>query len=74
MSQVRTDYDRTARIVFANLNFFITARRLEEDQLRAAAGSMPPRLLQTQHVSVECNRLVQISHPIARMKQLLDHC
>src|SRR6185369_1419657 len=45
MSQIRTDHDRAARVVFAKLNFFFASRGFEKDQLRAATGGMPAHFL-----------------------------
>ena len=60
MCQIRTDDDRPAVVKFANLNFLMAAGRFQENQLRAAPGSVTPKLLQTEHVLVERNCFLQI--------------
>ena len=60
MGQVRTDHYRPALIEFAQLDFLLAARRLEENQLRTATGSVPARFLQTEHVFVKRDRLLEV--------------
>ena len=60
-------------IEFADLDFLLAARRLEENQLRTAAGGVPPRFLQTENVPVKGDRFFQIGHPITSVKKLLYH-
>ena len=45
MREIGADLHRAAGIVFANFDFLLTARCLEEDQVRSAPGEMPPCLL-----------------------------
>ena len=64
---------RSALIELADLNLLLALRRFEEDQLRAAPGSVPARFLQAEHVPVEVDRFLQILHPIASVQEFLYH-
>jgi hypothetical protein len=56
MRQVWADDDRSALVKFADLNFFVAARRFQKNKLRAAPRSVTPNLLQPQNIPVERNR------------------
>src|ERR1700730_18125619 len=65
MRQIGTDHDRPAFVELADLNFLLALWRFEENKLRTAPGSMPANFLETQHVLVEGDRLLQGGHAVA---------
>src|SRR4051794_25457017 len=73
MSQVRPYHYRTALVELADLNFLVAPWRLEENQLRAAPGSVPARLFQSKNITVKCHGPVQIRDAIPRVQKLFDH-
>src|ERR1700676_2152640 len=64
MRQVGANNDRAALIELTDLNLLLALRRFEEDQLRAATGSVPTDFLQTEHIPVEGDCLLQVFHAI----------
>jgi len=66
--QVRTDDDRSAPVKFADLNFFVAARRFQKHELRTAPRSVAANLLQAQNIPVERDRFLQIVYAIARVQ------
>ena len=73
MREIRTDDDWTAFIELTDFDFFLAVRRLEENQLRAAAGGMASRFLQAEDVSVERDRFFEVGHAITSVEKLLYH-
>ena len=73
MSQIGTDFNRTALIEFTELNFFVASGRFKKNQLRSAAGGMTSDLLQAENVSVEGHCLFKIFDPIARVQEFGYH-
>ena len=65
MSQVGADHDRAALIEFAELDLLFALRRFEENQLRAATGSVSPGFLQSEHIFIKRHRLLEVGHAIA---------
>src|SRR6266403_666543 len=73
MSQIRTYHHRAALVEFADLDFFFAFGGFEKNELRSPSGRMTPGFLQSEHVFVKRHRLLQIVHPVARVKQFLNH-
>ena len=55
--QIRTHLDRTAGIVFADLDEFLASGRFEENQLRAASTGHAAHLFETEHLFIKVNVL-----------------
>src|SRR6266446_3704599 len=72
MCQIGSHRHRAALIEFAEFNFFFAAGRFEKNQLRAAAGSMPAKLLESENVFVKRDRLLQIGHAVDRKSTRLN--
>src|SRR5205814_2180595 len=72
VSQIGAHHDRTAFIKLADLDFFLAFRRFQENQLRAAAGSLAADFLEPENVAVKGNRLLQVGDAITRVQELLD--
>jgi len=64
MCQIGPNYDRAALIEFAKFDFLLALGRFQKNQLRAAAGSMPAKLLESENVFVKRDRLLQIGHAV----------
>lgn len=73
VGQIRSDDDRTAFVILANFDLLLAAGSFEKHQLRTTATRETPGLLEAQHVLVEIDCLLEIGHPIAGMKEFLDH-
>ena len=65
MRKIRTDNDRPALIEFANLDLLVRPQAPSENQLRAAARGVAAKLLESEHILIKRDRLLQIAHPIA---------
>jgi hypothetical protein len=68
VSQIGADYDRSASVEFAYLNFLIAAWCFKKDELRPTAGGMSANLLETQDFLVERDGFLQIVYAISRVQ------
>lgn len=73
MGQVRPHHYRAALVELADLDFLIAARRLEKNELGAAAGRVPARFLEPEDVPIKGDRFFQVCYAIPGVEELLDH-
>jgi hypothetical protein len=68
--EVRLHLNRPAGREAANLDLLLTLWRFQKNQFRAARRFVPADLLQAECFLVELYRLLQVVHPVSRVKQL----
>ena len=64
MREIRSHLDRSASVVFADLDELLALRCLEKNQLRAASAGIAPDLFQPEHLLVEVNGLFQVGDAV----------
>ena len=73
MGEVGTDLNGAAFIEFANLDLLLTARGLEENQLRTPAAGGAFDFLEAKNLGIKVHGFLQISHAVAGVEELFYH-
>src|SRR6266403_2848662 len=69
MRKIRTDHDRPTLVEFANLDLLVPLSRFQKNQLRATARGVATKLLESEHILIKRDCLLQSAHPIAGMTE-----
>src|ERR1041384_5849480 len=69
MSEICLDLHGTARRKMANLDQLLAFRCLQEHQFRPSRSFRPPPLLQSEHIPVKPDRLLQLIHSVPCVQQ-----
>ena len=73
MSEIRTDHDRTASVIFADFDERLAAGRFQKNQLRAAVTFLATDLLESENLAVEVESFFKIGNTVTSVKKFGDH-